>query len=263
MSDAQVISFILGSVVLMLAFAGGVIWFLNNAQSKIIKSKLQEQALALQYQEELLVNTIKTQETERSRIAKELHDDVTSQLSIIHLNMHILKSKINKEDPTLNKIVDHIETSLKNSTDRTRTISHELMPAILEKFGFKQALDELANSVNMTEVVQLRITNDELLQIKDPFALLHVYRIIQELINNSLKYAKAETVTIDFTTTEDQITMTYKDDGVGFDANKQSSGLGLSNIKTRVKLLKGEIEIHSTPKNGVLITSKFPNYDEN
>ena len=261
MTDNNLFLYILFSIVIMLVFAMAVIWFLNQTQRKITEGKLKEQQRELDFQKEMLLNTVKTQEGERERISKELHDDVTSQLSIVHLNLHLLKQKMNS-NPELTSIFEHIEYSLKNSTERTRTISHELMPAILLKFGFHNALKELANGVNLTETFEVNIIDDEKIKIKDEFKLLHIYRVIQELLNNTLKYAKAKKVDITFDTIGDELIMTYQDDGVGFDTNKLSEGLGLGNIKTRIRLLDGDINWDSTPSEGVTVLSKFPNYDK-
>jgi len=171
MADNSLFLYILASIVIMLVFAIAVIWFLNQTQRKITEGKLKEQQRELEFQKEMLINTVKTQEGERERISKELHDDVTSQLSIIHLNLHLLKQKVNT-DGELSKIIDHIESSLKNSTERTRTISHELMPAILLKFGFHNALKELANNINLTEALDVNIIDEQKIKIQDEFKLL-------------------------------------------------------------------------------------------
>lgn len=261
MNENDIVIYILLSLVIMLMFAFAVIWFLNQTQKKLTSSKIKEQELLLNFRKELLLNTVKTEENERNRISKELHDDVTSQLSIINLNIHLLKQKLsNNED--MFKIIDHIETSLKKSTERTRTISHELMPLILKKFGLHHALKELEDSVNITEVFHLDFTNDHIIQIKDDFKLLHIYRIIQELINNAIKYSKANNVHISFEEKQDlNIKMTYTDDGIGFDDTKVKNGLGLSNINARITLLDGTVKIESILNSGTTITFIFPNHD--
>ncbi|MDF1696823.1 MAG: histidine kinase [Saprospiraceae bacterium] len=261
MSENDIIIYILLSLVIMLLFAFAVIWFLNQTQKKLITSKISEQELLLKFRKELLLNTVRTEENERNRISKELHDDVTSQLSIINLNIHLLKQKVTDNEDMF-KIIDHIETSLKQSTERTRTISHELMPLMLKKFGLHHAVQELEDSVNITEIFHLDITNDHIIQINDDFKLLHIYRIIQELINNAIKYSKAKNVHISFEEKQDlNIKMTYTDDGVGFNSKKIKRGLGLSNMNARITLLDGTVKIDSILGSGTTITFIFPNHD--
>src|SRR5690606_23486942 len=120
-----------------------------------------EQANKILYQKELLINTVKTQETERNRISGELHDDVASRLNVMHINVHLLKKKI-QDVPEVSKIIDQIESSLDESIERTRSISHELMPQLLKKFGFHYALHELVQSLNAPGTIQVE-SNDEFL----------------------------------------------------------------------------------------------------
>ncbi len=261
MNENNFTPYILSSILGMLLIGILVIWFLNRAQIKISKEKIKRQEQKLEFQKELLVNTVRTQEKERERIAKELHDDVTSQLSIIHLNLHMLKERLDSE-PESDNLIDHIETSLKNSTERTRSIAHELMPSIFKKFGFHHALKELANNVNLTNYIELQVENEHLLAITNQFNLLHIYRIIQELINNSLKYAEASKLQIIFESIENNfIQLSYSDNGVGFNTKQQNEGLGMGNLKTRIELLNGEIDLQSAPGLGTKVICKFPNYD--
>jgi signal transduction histidine kinase len=244
----------------MLVLAMGFIWFLNHAQKKITQGKLNEQELSMFYQKEMLVNTVKTKENERTRIAKELHDDVSSQLGIINLNLYALRKRI-PQDKEISKLIDQISTSLKSSTERTRSISHELMPIMFRKYGLHEAFKELQSQINMPDMLKFTIENDFLIKITDDFKLLHIYRIVQELTNNALKYSHASIININFEINDKDISMTYTDNGVGVDFKEIKYGLGLSNIKTRVSLLDGNITIESSKNNGFRVKIKFPNYD--
>ncbi len=244
----------------MLILALGFIWFLNHAQKKITQGKLNEQELSMFYQKEMLLNTVKTKENERTRIAKELHDDVSSQLGIINLNLYALSKRI-PQDEEITKLIDQITTSLKSSTERTRSISHELMPIMFRKYGLHEAFKELQAQINLPDMLKFTIENDFLIKITDDFKLLHIYRIVQELTNNTLKYAKASIIKINFEENNKDLSMTYIDNGVGIDFEKIKYGLGLSNVKTRVSLLDGNITIKSSKNKGFKVKINFPNYD--
>lgn len=244
----------------MLVIALGFIWFLSHAQRKITQSKLNEHELNMFHQKEMLVNTVKTKEKERNRIAKELHDDVSSQLAIINLNLYALRKRI-PQDEEIAKLVDQISTSLKSSTDRTRSISHELMPIMFRKYGLHEAFKELQAQINLPDMLKFNIENDFLIKITDEFKLLHIYRVVQELTNNTLKYAEATIISIAFEANKNNLTMTYIDNGVGVDFKEIKYGLGISNIKTRVSLLDGNITIESSKNNGFKVKINFPNYD--
>lgn len=260
MHDDQIIQYILASVVLVLFLAVVLIWFLSHAQKKITAAKIKEQENNLEFQRELLINTVKTKEQERTRIARELHDGVSSQLGIANLNLHVLKNKINWDEENA-RVIDQIKQSVIASAERTRNLSHELMPLVFSKYGIHHAMKELQDSVNLTNVLDLTIDDDFLIAIKDDFKLLHIYRIMQELINNTIKYAKASEAKVRFVTDRRDLILRYSDDGIGFDPDEVGSGLGISNIKTRVALLDGELTLESTPGRGMTATIKFPNHD--
>ncbi len=262
MTENSILLFILVVIVIMLAFAVAVIWFLNNSQKKITQAKLNEQEKELQFQKDLLSNTVKIQEEERTRISAELHDDVTSKLNVVHLNMHLLKQQL-KSNNEMEIFVEQIEASLKASIDRSRSIAHELMPVVLRKFGLLHALDDLTNSINLSEIFDLTIKGTEQLKIKDDFKSLNIFRIIQELLNNAIKYSKAEKVNLTFQEEQEDIIMKYTDDGIGIDSKVDTTGLGFGNINTRIRLLGGEMVIDpSTHTKGLTIHFKFPNHDQ-
>jgi signal transduction histidine kinase len=262
MQEHEFVLYIIISISVSLFFALAVILFLNIAQKKITNSKLKEQDLKLSFQKEMLENTVRIKEQERNRISKELHDDVSSQLGIMNLNMHVLK-KLVRDDPKINDLVDQIESAINSSSKRTRSISHDLMPIMFKKFGLHHAFEELTNAVNISKTIELEIIDDFLIKIEDNFKLLHIYRIVQELINNTLKYANATSIRILFKEDNDHIILSYIDDGIGFDMESVTSGLGISNINTRVTLLDGTVIFNTKPYEGFELTVKFPNYDKN
>lgn len=260
MNTDPIILYTLISILLLLLIGLGFIWFINRAQSKVTQSKLIEQQLRTNHQKELLISTVKTKEIERRRIARELHDDVSSQLGIINLSLYNLKKKVGNNMELL-EILDQIEISLKSSAERTRRISHELMPLMLSKFGIHYVFEDLIRKINITGQILMTIDNSHLLNITNEFKLLNIYRIIQELSNNTIKHANAKSININFVEEQEMIKMIYKDDGQGFDTALANSGLGVSNIKARLSILEGEIEINSSPSNGHTTITKFPNHD--
>lgn len=257
MSDTTVVIYIVVSMIILLIISLSVLWFFYHSQNKIMKLKMQEQENKIVYHKNLLLNTVKTQENERNRIASDLHDDVASKLNVVHLNIHLLKKKLAGESE-IEKIIDQIETSLQDSIHRTRMISYELMPQMLKKFGFHFAIHELSQTINATGSIHMDIRNIHMCEIRDNFKVLHLYRVLQELVNNTLKYAKAQNIEITFHQTGNDIIMDYTDDGIGFQADQPSMGLGLYNIKTRSELLHGEWKfLNDKNQPGCHFTLKF------
>lgn len=257
MTGDSLITFVISSMVILVVIGISVLWFFYFLQNKNIKLQLKEKENKLLYQKELLTNTVKTQEAERTRISGELHDDVASRLNVMHLNLHLLKRKMH-DDPAIHKIIDQIESSLGESIDRTRTISHELMPQILKKFGFHHALHELIQSLNGTGTIRVEFNDDFSPSLRDNMEELHLFRIIQELINNTLKYAQATQIQILFEKTDhkNETVLHYKDNGKGFDPESVKLGLGLYNINTRAELLKG-VGTYLPTDTGIHFTLKF------
>jgi signal transduction histidine kinase len=260
MESNQILFYIVGSMFFMLLFAIGIVSFFYYSQKKITGAKIALQEKELIFQRELLENTVRIQEEERDRIAKDLHDEVASKLNIVHLNMHLLR-KIVPDTPQAQEVISYMDTSLKESTQRTRTISHELMPPLLKKFGIHQVLEDLSYSVNATEQLHFELNHNEVLEIKDELKVLHIYRIAQELVNNTLKYAQASQVSLSFEKEKNDITMTYTDNGIGFEPKTRKMGYGLSNIETRIRLLNGTVHWERAAQKGIVVTFKFPNHD--
>lgn len=248
MTENTLIFIIVTGVGIMITFALAVILFFNISQKKIQSEKLKTQQLKLDFQRNLLEKTIQTQEEERNRIARELHDDIGSKLNIIHLNLHLLKTNLQK-DKDVGELLEDIQIALQNSIESSRHLSHELIPPTLQKFGIQSAIDDLQHSVNRNDQLELNIQNDQNWKIEAGIQQLHLFRIIQELIQNALKHAFAKQLNLSFVTNKQQLKITYQDDGVGFSKENTGMGLGLENLHTRVQLLGGSWYInHDTPK---------------
>jgi two-component system, NarL family, sensor kinase len=259
MNEDNLSLYVLISMMVFLVLSVSIIIFLNQSQHKINKIKLQEKENELLFRSALLENSVKIQEAERNRIATELHDDIGSKLNIIHLNLHLLKkSSISPPDLV---IIDLIESSLNASIERTRSLSHELIPQIYKKFGLYHGLSELKDAVNNSQDSHIQIKDEHLLKINDNLKNLHIFRIIQELVQNTIKYGKAKNVTIRFWTEEGNIiNLDYTDDGIGFEVDATKNGIGINNIITRAKLLGGNATFTSVPEIiGMKFNLKFSN----
>lgn len=257
MSDDQLTFYIVVSIAIMFIFALGIILFFNVSQKKIQAEALKNQELKISFQKELLQRTIQTQEKERDRIARELHDDIGSKLNVIHLNLHLLKSESSKGND-IAEVLDDIDTSLQNSIETTRHISHQLVPPTLRKFGVQSAIEDLQESINRTEVVKMVLEHITSWELKDVMAQLHFYRIIQELAQNALKHAQASHLVFTFEEKNNRLYMTYKDDGIGMPKNIDTKGMGMSNLHSRVQILNGQWHIDTECKNGTQITLNIP-----
>jgi len=222
---------------------------------RIVKEMTEQKNQELRFREELIENIIVTQEEERTRIARELHDDISSKLYVAALNIQLVENQGELNE----KSKEHIQSvskAISTSVERAREIAHNLLPAAIEKYGFVYALEDFVLNINRTDQLKINLNMEGLELERNSLAEIHLFRIFQELINNSLKHAMASTITIDAEQGKENIDFNYKDDGVGFKQDAKE-GLGVGNINSRVKILNGSIEKIEATK-GVHFLLKIP-----
>jgi len=223
-----------------------------NLQGKINKLRKENEA-------KVLSAIIKTEEKERQKFAKELHDGLGPILSSIKMAISAInKSVVGK---TNEQIIDKTENSIDNAIISIKEISNNLSPHILEHFGLEKAVKTFTDTIITKE--DLKITLSFNLDKKRYNYNIEVilYRIIGELITNTLKYASASKIEISVLNYGGKLELFYSDNGIGFEINNNNNnnkGMGLSNINSRVKSLDGEMEMHSKDKQGFFLKISLP-----
>ncbi len=237
-------------VMVLLALAFVLFFLLSQRKLRTEQQKAQEQQL--RHQEQLLFSTIETQEEERRRIAKDLHDEVGSKLNVIHLNLHRLQ-KLAPEVPALGEAVGDLFGVIHETIGTARRISHDLLPPTLENFGLKAAIVELCEQFRHTGAVELffeTMQNDE--RPTEKIVELNLFRVLQELVSNSLRHGQATRVDIRLWLTPSEIRMEYQGNGKGFDLKNKNfkPGLGMMNIESRMKMIGAAYTLDSEPGKG-------------
>jgi len=246
--------FVWGGVITSLAFAIGV--FMIQKIFKYMKRVEDSRRLT----EKMFLNTIiQTEEKERKRFAKDLHDGLGPLLSSVKMSVSSLAQM--KHDDASREIVENTELVINEAIKSLKEISDNLSPHILNNFGLVRALNNFINKINITKTIRINLTSDLKEERFDSNVEVVLYRVICELINNTIKHAQAKKIDISLAKDEKYLTIVYKDDGKGFDVAKvieqpASSGMGFSNIYSRINSLKGEINIESGHKKGTLVTIK-------
>lgn len=202
--------------------------------------------------EERLRAEIETLEKERARISADLHDDFGPTLSTVKMQINNLEFASDADKQNAAKLSTYVDSLM----SRVRAISNNLLPAVLQRKGFAEALEKYADelSVNSNIPIEMRVFSDS--KIADD-KKVHLYRIGQEILHNAVKYSKASKITVLLKENELCHFLVISDNGVGFDAefdNKESKGLGLRNIKSRVEFLEGKMEIESKKNKGTTFT---------
>jgi signal transduction histidine kinase len=172
-----------------------------------------------------------------------------------------------KHDEASREIIENTEMVINEAIKSVKEISDNLSPHILNNFGLVRALNNFTNKININKTIRINLVTELKDERFDSNVEVVLYRVICELINNTIKHAQARKIHISLTKEEDFLTIIYKDDGKGFDVSKvieqpASSGMGFSNIYSRINSLKGEINIESENKRGTLVTIKVLMHDE-
>jgi two-component system NarL family sensor kinase len=198
---------------------------------------------------------LESEENERQRIARELHDGVGQLLSATKLNLSAVYSN------TSNLKILQSLTVLDESIKEIRNISHNLLPDVLLKYGLISAIDKFVQKINQTNQlnVQFECNGFEESSLNNTEKLM-MYRIIQESVNNTIKYAHANEVMIQLSADEREISLMVQDNGKGFDIKNinTNSGIGFKNMQLRTEFLKGKIDIESSINNGTTIFIEIP-----
>lgn len=213
-----------------------------------------------QFESRLRKSIIETEEKEHIRFARDLHDELGPLLSGIKLYTNLLSSgkKSEKEEEEIqDKIVDLIDTAVKS----TRNISNNLIPSILVDFGLDKAVTNFIEKLEGTVDTVIFYTNTATERLEKNIEIT-LYRVIKELINNSLKYSGAENIDIQIIEKADHLHMFYEDDGKGFDvediqAHPEKAGSGLRNIKNRLDMIEAGYYFESQPDEGFAFAAKI------
>ena len=205
------------------------------------------------YIQQQIINetAFETEQTERSRIARDLHDSIGQKLSVVKMQLSVKNADISLASNLLDETIQDV-----------RSVSHNLLPVDLEK-GLVIAIEEMVEQINYTSKItkiELNISQNLKTVSFSKQTTLYSYRIIQEIINNALKYAQAKNVHISMDCIKNELLLNLTDNGIGFNTEliNENEGIGLKNIKTRVEQLKGTIDIQSSNNKGTTFNIKIP-----
>ncbi len=222
---------------------------------------LDKQKIRQLEQEQQLIATqavLSGEESERRRLARDLHDGLGGMLSGIKLKLSQLKGNFYlDEEGKLN--FDRAIHSLDLSVVELRRVAHNLMPEVLIKYGLKEAVSDFCSTLNQGSAIDTEFKFYGAEKRVEQNLEITAFRIIQELVNNALKHSGAKKILVQLVQEEARLSLTVQDDGAGFDMSQvdESRSLGLSSIKSRVASLNGIIDIHSAQDKGTEIEIEF------
>lgn len=186
-------------------------------------------------------------EEDRLRISMDLHDDIGQSLSMIKTKIAVVK-----QDPE-HKI---LESELARVIEQTREISKNLYPSYLEKIGLVRSIARLMENIQSSTKIECSFdVADKVEELSLPNKT-HIYRILQECTNNTIKHAKASALKISITEKNNEFALIYQDNGIGM-SSKQKDGLGLLSIKERAKIINGSVNFEDKTNKSFKLTLKF------
>lgn len=206
-------------------------------------------------QEELFKASLQAQEIERGRIAEDLHDDIGPRLSALKLSVDMLRHDFTKEER--NTIIDDTTEILDYVIKDIRVIVRNLAGKYIGEKGVFVQLNEFRKQIENASSVKIEMDIECLNNPIDNDFAVNLYRIIQELINNSIKHSGCTHIDIQCQKSNGNLNLIYKDNGKGFNQDVIIKGLGLNNIITRVKLYKGQYHLETALGQGTTYAINF------
>jgi len=252
------INTLLSAVVIIFIIGIGVVVLYQHFQKNLFIQKLKQEELRNIHQNDLLRANIQAQEEERKRIAHDLHDELGAVLSIMRMNIVMLEQQ-NREAPgNLLAGMQNVRQLSETALASVRNISHRLMPPQLEAFGLIKTLESVTGQINNTGNIDIQLNAPSALA-ELPWAVsLGMYRIIMELINNTIKHSGATQVKIDIYTMNEYVICQYHDNGRGWADDHINKGLGHKSIDGRINTLNGIFEFGTGQAGGFFATIRVP-----
>ena len=255
--------FLLASVIIVVSLSGLFIIFTIRRKRIIAEQAIEikdQKILQLEKDHQIDAShaVLEGEETERNRLARDLHDGLGGLLSGVKLKLTNMKGNFVLSQEYVNHF-DHALGLLDNSISELRRVAHNMMPESLVKFGLKDALQDFCSQIDSGKKIKINFQFfGEAKRIESSIETT-VYRIAQELINNSLKHAGASELIVQLIQEEKRVHLTVQDNGKGFDPNMIDStkSAGLRNIRARVDSFNGSLDIVSEPGKGTEVSVEF------
>lgn len=254
--------FIVTSIIIV-----GLVFLVGVLRYKLIKTRLEREIMIqknielFKKQEMKSINAmIDGQEKERVRLARDLHDNVGSMLSLIKIHYMSAEDDLEGIENQAKSQYERANQLLDEVSEAVRKISHNMVSGTLTKFGLVPALKELKEKIEETKQLEIKLVTHGVDNRLDNINEIQLYRVIQELLNNVLKHAKAKNVLIKLIKTETSLDILFTDDGVGFELkHDQYEGIGLKSVKARIEEINGNLIIDSVLGRGTSISINIPN----
>lgn len=242
-SFEYVFTLIVGTILLTLLviFSIYFIWVYKTSQTKLHLEKERIKQELLRVENEVREHTL-------ASVSRELHDNYGQMASLIKINLNLVSNQLSKSDQQL---IDNSKDLLHRLVDEISSLSSSLKGDNVSKLGWIKMVAMDFDRLNKLGIKQFKLYDKDPLFVHEKSHEVLLYRIIQELVHNTLKYANAKEVTLTLYSVNDRFILNYRDNGIGFDKNLILLGAGLKNIKARCEMIGAHFQLSSSPNNGV------------
>jgi len=238
------------TAILITAFVLGVIILF------FVLSIIRQQRRNLDLHKKNILAEVTAQEKERARIAHDLHDELGPLLAAVRMKMNSFELTDEDDKAEMIKTNQHIDMLMK----RLKEISFDLMPSILLRKGLISAIREFANYISDRNSLQIQVDANEIKDLSEQ-KTVNLYRILQEVVHNTIKHSKATVLQIHIRQQKENIHISTHDNGVGFDYDKSlaaEGGIGLRSLKSRVEIMNGKLFVESRKNKGTSYIFQIP-----
>ena len=212
--------------------------------------------LDLSTQQKLQREVLAIPAREQQRIGEELHDGLGQQLTGLSM---LAQSLLNKADESEHDLAEQLANGLHEALTEVRELARGLMPVQIDAEGFALSLQEITRSIEQQSNIPIKLQIDDVVLLFDDATAAHLYRIVQESLNNAVKHSEASSITVSLKIEQDHGVLEILDNGIGIPFNlDDSSGLGLNIMKHRCGLFDGEITINPAGERGTKVCCRFP-----
>jgi Signal transduction histidine kinase len=209
--------------------------------------------------EQLAAYLIQTQEDERHRVSRELHDDIGQRLSLLAIEFDLLSQSLAASGRNSHRDrVTSLKSQLGDLTSDVHQLSHQLHSAKLQHLGLRSAVEELARQLAKQHQIAITLHTGEEDNPLPPDVALCLFRVTQEALSNVVRHSKAESVSVDVNISSRLAQLTVQDTGVGFDPSASQGGLGLISMRERLRMIGGQFSVESLQGKGTFIRAWVP-----
>ncbi|PWJ57156.1 histidine kinase/DNA gyrase B/HSP90-like ATPase [Dyadobacter jejuensis] len=264
MQDIEELKFVLVIATLaMLLMAFFVISFVMLYQKKKFEAEKKLNEVEKGHNKRLLDTALDSEETERRRIAQDLHDDIGTMLSLTKLSLNQLNKIALESDSKERALIRKSQSLVEETILHVRRITRDLVPTTLERFGLSEAISEFINKLEADNQLKISFhSNADEFPRQQQKVELTLYRIMQELVNNAIKHAKCTFIEIELEVTTEFLFLRVTDNGIGFDAQQlkdsNMTGLGLLGIESRLAIINGIVRYVSPATGGSMAIAQIP-----